>query len=243
MIRKLHCLGLVLVPAVCLTLVLTSSAQNPKGEEDVKDDPAANAVQQVTTAYQLVEFGRKNKAPEALITAAGMLRQVPEPKPLKAEVETERDPSAPKDTGEAPEKIKPLEDQAEDLFTEALVMASKDTRDAVEKLIKAVKARPEPKPEPGTKGALGGPKVINRVLAAKATDNWKITFVGGQPAVVGFRASLVCRISWHGPAGGMIGKDDCMVGRAGWMPVKTATHTLRVHNLSPRPVSYSLFTN
>lgn len=239
MYRKLP--WLCLLPAVCLALALTSSAADRSDPDDAKPTPEGLAVEQVVTAFKLVEYGREQKAPEALITAAGMLRQVPEPRPLKAEVTTEGGEPLPKD---APaEKVKTLKEQADELFAEALEMTPQNLRGPVRRLSDAAKARPEPKPEAGTKGALGGPKTIVRVLNPKGTDVWRIPFVGGQPAIVGFRAARVCRISWEGPAGGVIGRDDCMVGRAAWMPVRTATHTLRVRNLSPIPVAYSLFTN
>lgn len=233
---------LLTIPLLGLALMLTSvQAKQKPDPDDPIDDPQATAVEQIATAYKLVEFGRSNKAPEALITAGGLLRQIPPPKPSEATLEVEGD--TPKNTDAPTEKAKTLKEEAEDLFAEALVMASKDQRDAVQKLVNAIKERPEPKREPGTRGSLGGPKVINRVLPPKGTHNWNIKFIGGQPAVVTFRAALTCRISWHGPAGGVIGKDDCMIGRAAWMPGKNGAHTIRVHNLSPRPVAYSLYTN
>ena len=135
------------------------------------------------------EFGRKEKAAEALITAGSLLLQVQalsggkfgtiKEKPLGAKDE-ELDVAA--------EEEKSFKDQAEDLFDEALAVDGK-TRD----LIKAAKARKYAAPDTTSRDVVGGPRRITRKIDAGGLQVYKFQFRHGRPAGVCVHSTVPMR--------------------------------------------------
>src|SRR5437763_1692817 len=125
MLKKL-CLPLVGV--ALLGLMAPALAQKEKKVEKTAEDVQQERLRQLLTAYDLAAQGRTKNAPEYLITAAGLLRELStlkdlqEMKPLDAQVEvTGEDRPAPADKQAA---VPSLARQAEDLFQEASDMGA-----------------------------------------------------------------------------------------------------------------------
>ena len=90
-----------------------------KPADEPKDDPGVENVGCLATAYKLVDYGRKTKSPEALITAAGILRRMPPAVPLKAQAEDPKQSPPLKD-------LPSLREEADKLLVEAKEMSKND---------------------------------------------------------------------------------------------------------------------
>src|SRR5947209_6961925 len=98
---KLRWLGTLLVVGGCLAVTLPSVADSKKEEppKKVLNPEAAQkeaqeadaTIERLALAFKLREYGLKNHAPEALVTAAGMLRQIPPAVPRTEEPTLEVD--------------------------------------------------------------------------------------------------------------------------------------------------------
>jgi hypothetical protein len=145
MMRKPCVLGVVIAACAALLLQLGSppvcpADESKKGDETlVKVDPAATDVENIGMAYNLADYGRKHKAPEALVTAARILRRI-RTTPLTDKPTIEVDKDAPKADKEKPPAEEPISMLAESdkLLTEAKKMAPDDKliADLVERVSK-----------------------------------------------------------------------------------------------------------
>jgi hypothetical protein len=249
--RSLH--RLTLLAAVgFLFAALPSTAADPKVKPDEAADKRADDVSDIMTAYQLADFGKKFKSPEALITAAGYFRKaaaLQKDKLLKdldqkPEVKDEKD--LPK--GEAPkgDPTPPnFEAEAAKLFDEASTLGLEQKLN-VEPLIKAAKAR-DYKPE-GTRAVIGGPRTITRWIQGGQTHSFKFDFEPLMPLAIGFRATAPLKATvvradndnvWTAAitAGG-VHRGTPGGSRTGVVPV-----TIRFTNVGQQPIQYTLFVN
>ena len=140
---------------------------------------------------------------------------------------------------------KDLQNEAKELLATAR-KASKDQNLNLEKIIKQV--------EDATRGAIGGPKNINRRIGGRDTHTYHIAFAAHIPASVGFQAGIPIRVTVV-----RTGNDNVIAagintrGVCNWFPDtqfkgKAAPgapirYTIRVHNLSKTPTQYRLFSN
>jgi hypothetical protein len=250
----------LLVAAGCLLTATTSTAADPKDKPVSKEkmtpedaaDKRADDVNDIMTAYQLADFGKKHRSPEALITAAGFFRKAAllQKDRLLKEIEERPEVSDEKDLpkGDAPRgdaRAPDFEEEAGKLFDEASTIAL-ELKLNVEPLIKAARAR-EYKSE-ATRAVIGGPRTITRHIRGGQTHVFKFNFEPQMPCAIGFRATMPLKatvvrgdndnvwaaaISTGGMHRGVPG-----ASRSGKVPV-----TIRFTNIGSQPVQYTLFVN
>jgi len=126
--------AILLALAACFAAPATFAGDKEKGKKDGGDkkeerklNESAQAVADVAAAYQLAEFGRRNKAPELLIAAARVI----------GSTKFKDAPIGDKDKVSKPLKVDEVK-EAEDLIAEALKMG-KDS-ESIQALAKAAKA-------------------------------------------------------------------------------------------------------
>ena len=217
-------------------LVGSASAQKPV---EPVDETLGNDVKDIVTAYQLADFGRKHKAPEAILAAATLFRQlakVPLTKVTdKPDLETEG-------TGKPIDKEEPapdLKQLSDDLFDEAEALGAQ-LKLNLTPLIKAAKERPN------TRSPVGGAKFVSRMIGPRDTQTFHFKLIPNQPTQFGFRSTLPLRVTavradndntW---AAGILsyGTFTFHVGgkRSGAVPL-----TLRFHNPNNAPVALQFF--
>ncbi len=169
-----HCAlasALLLVIAAPLTAQEKTGTNHATPEDAAKAKPSAEAdsVQQIHLAHSLIEYGRKNKAPEALITAARILA-------ANGTVELEQKPTHEAAPGAATGESK--DKPACDNSPRALLQEAKElsgNNPAVVALANSVEL---------SRGAVGGPKRTVDVVEPLEADVYKITFRGGETARV-----------------------------------------------------------
>ena len=179
----------------CFTAVLlmaTVSSVFAQGKnEPAEAEKSADLVADLGTAAQLIAFGRGEtneatglkdfKSPEALVAAGAIYFRAHKAtggklKPSDAKVEDE-DGKAIAEEGKAPS----LAEEAEALFDEARAMPTKD-KAGLEALIKQAKATE-------SRGATGGPRVINRTIKTGKAHKIHIAFDPNSPASVTMRGT------------------------------------------------------
>jgi hypothetical protein len=193
-------------------------------------------------AYRLVEIGRKEKMPEALIAAARVLGKI-SIKTVEAKPVVEKEPKEDGAVGAVKTEIKASEaadffDEAKALLAEAKQMGKKNDHvaaladEAAEKLTKA-------------RGAVGGPKQLINGLAPGTSNIWSLVFVGGVPAQVLVRSNngAQLRLEIYSPANNRMIFFTGPVTSASWLPPAAQLDVIRVTNLSPATTLYQLITN
>jgi len=202
--------------------------------EAPKIGPEAKALHAIAAAHRLVDFGRANKVPEALIVAARVIGTTDTQKPDAKD--------------EVPKKEVPeynAAKAAEDLIDEALKMdtVTEAVKQLAEKTRKDLGAR--------IKGAPGGPKVIpGTMLGRDDYDVFRITFRGGEPAEIMVRvepsiADVDLRVI-DGQTGRVVAQDrrpndDCFVR---FYPDSTKQYIVELRNYRRNiNVRYNLYTN
>jgi hypothetical protein len=153
-------------------------AEEKKVTEDKKDIPKpsdedmarAKQAQQVVGAYMLIEYGREQKAPEALITAARIIGTTPT---LKG-----------RESGDAG-KLEPddsVKEEAEKLLKEAETLAAETNpslKESVDSLVKSTRALIAE----NKRGPVGGQRNFSRFFPAGDTGSANIDLVGGYTTV------------------------------------------------------------
>jgi hypothetical protein len=236
---------LIAVSAVCVCVLVglgLTSAQdkakqkgtnvNPAGE--AKSTPAANAVAQIALANSLIEYGRKAKSPEALLTAAQILKRVPAP-PAK-----EEKPETSKNEGPAPpagkKADKPQSDKPEDLLAEAKKMRPDDKHlAALADEIASEKVRGTP---------TGGTTWRGRVDVNHT--NWhKRTFVGGEYAwaTANGDGDTTLTMTVRDQNGNHITSSTGFSPSCSWNPIWTGPFTIYVRNNGGVYNEYTMTTN
>src|ERR1019366_488872 len=141
MLRKWTCL--LAIAGGCLLLTAPSEAQKQKKVETPKEQIQEERLQKLVTALDLAAQGRDKNAPEYLITAAGMLRQLSTIKDLQnmKKLDVKVEVTGDKATVEDKEAtMTSLKQQSDDLFKEASDMGATQGVN-VDKLIKLAKTR------------------------------------------------------------------------------------------------------
>jgi hypothetical protein len=204
----------------------------PEVASKAKPSADADAVKQLHLAHSLIEYGRKNKAPEALITAARILAAQGTSE-MKEKPTHEKAADAPK----ADKKDKAASDNSPKALLEEAKKLSKDNP-AVVALANSVEL---------SRGAVGGPKRNVDVVAALATDQYKIAFRGGEIARVAVSGDGDTRLDLYiyDENGNLVTSqvgpgDDCL---ASWVPRWTGVFVIRVVNRGLLSNRYLILTN
>ena len=169
--------ALALGSALLLANAVAPAADEKKGTNQApaqdaakaKTSAEADAVQQLGLAHSLIEYGRKNKAPEALITAARILA-------ANSTVELAEKPTheAAPDAPKTETKDKPASDDSPKALLEEAKKLSKDNP-AIVALADSLEL---------SRGAVGGPKQAVSVVLPLASDVYNVNFrgAGGCPS-------------------------------------------------------------
>lgn len=220
---------------------------NPEKSEPTEAEKCASLVEELATAAQLAAFGRGElaestglkdlKSPEALVAAGAIYLKAHKAtggkmRPSDAKVE-ESGGGVVAEEGQAPS----LAEEAEALFDEARALPTKD-KAALEALIKQAKAVE-------SRGATGGPRVINRSIKTGKSHNIDIAFDPRSPASVNIRASSKVKFEVLGNRGKLLWHSMGTWGFYNWHPGNggLSNVTIRVTNSAGPPVAYTITTN
>lgn len=235
-------LAILLSSSLSLGSHLTAEDKAPPSDTRGVSD----VVQDLGLAAQLAAYGRGElneltglkdfKSPEALVAAGGItLRAHKETagkiRPSGAEVTEE---------GKAVEEKEietSLESDADALFSEAYEMAA--DKKAIESTIKQAKLIT-------TRGAVGGPRVINRTINSGRTQNIKIEFESNSSASVAMRGTGKTKFEVIGANGNVLWHSQGSFGTYTWhVGGKNARRdiTVRVINSKGPQVAYTIITN
>jgi hypothetical protein len=246
MLRRIAFLALLLAAGVLFAALPSAAdekkADTPDNEKVENAEFKAGLIADLTAAGRLAEFGRKYKAPEALIAAADLLRKVEAKSGGKLEDLTEKptDESG-KEIKDETKKAVDLKDQAAALFVEADTLAAENpkTSAAVTALIKEAEKRTY------DRDVFGGPKRIERAINPGQVHVYHIPFIANLPASVGL-TSQGSTLRFQIKAG-----DNELFGVRGnyanynWTPRggPTRTFTVVVHNVGKQGSVYTLLAN
>jgi hypothetical protein len=185
-----------------------------KTKARIQAEKAQLAIKLLGTAPEVAEFGRKEKAPEALIAAAGMLLKAwslaGEPKEYDGTVEDKDG----KKVDVPAEKAKTLKDQAKAIFEEARDLAKTNAEaTAINVLIKATEARHKEEAREAIT-----PLQVTRKVGAGGDHQYTVKFETHSPASVAFHSTHPVRFEILEPGPGKILE---LVGTSGhytWSP-------------------------
>ena len=232
--RSIHS-ALALGSTLLLAVVTHLLAQEKTGTNQAPPESAAgakpsagdDAVQQIHLAHSLIDYGRKNQAPEALITAARILA-------ANGTVALEEKPAhegagaAPK--GRKKDKAAP-DDSPRALLQEAKELAGNSP--AVVSLANSVEL---------SRDVVGGVKRTVEIVAPLQADVYKLTFRGGEVARAAVSGDGDTRLDLYvyDENGNLVTSqvgpgDDCL---ASWVPRWTGTFVLKVVNRGLLPNRY-----
>jgi hypothetical protein len=214
----------------CLLAAGTPQAagEDKKAEPEAKPNEAGKNVLLIGTAFNLVEYGRKEKAPEMLIAAARILRGIPQGKEGEEKVTAEG--------GDAARKTSPdLVEVSDKLLAEARKMAG-DDKTVLELADRVAKEK--------GRGAFGGPRQYTHQPGGGVNVTWNVHFIPGQLASVSVAGDGVnlLRTTVRGPGGysyswtGYNASTSWVVGRDG-------NTTINVVNLGGSPAYYTVYHN
>lgn len=175
-------LGLVLLPGM--------SAAQKKSEVAEEEQAQDQDIEDLVTAYRLVELGEKNKAPEALITAASLFRKLAkvEMGVFAEKPEITADEGA--DKSELVDEDAPLPDldaQADALFAQALLMGQQ-LKLNLGPLVNVAKNRTI------YRHPIGGPKSKSRMIGPGQNDAYHYKLKANSPTNFGFRSNVPMRV-------------------------------------------------
>jgi hypothetical protein len=244
--RRLICIviaGLLIAPLVI-------AAQGAGDKTDDAQQAQAADVELLAEAHQLAETGQKLKVPEAYVAAGRLLLRLQKQTggklgKIDAEPKIEDDDGNPIKGAKAEvAQVESLEKTADNFFGDALALAVEQKNvEPVRALIKAVKDDPGGASE---RGAIGGPKLIARVIPPRQTHVWAIAFDTHSMAAVGFQATAPCRCRMVNQNGHEFFDQTVRSGKFVWQP-RGKSHLkgfmVTVHNPHKAPVTYRLFTN
>ena len=246
MLRKW--IGLLATIGGCLLLTVPSQAQKQKKVETPKEQIQEERMQKLITAYDLAAQGRTKNAPEYLITAAGMLRQLSSIKDLQDMKVSDVKPEI-KGDGKADldKQIKAptLSEQSDELFKEASDMGA-TLNVNVDKLIKLAKERETTDKE--ERAVVGGPQQIGHLIGAGQHHSYKFMAYTGQPFYWAFQASSPLRVSVvHDENQNAFFLGTTRAVSKSFMPkfhpnpsIKVATITVLIINNSKVPAQYQM---
>jgi len=200
-------LALLLIPSPVDAQKNANGATNSEDEGQIIDD--------LVTAYRLVEFGEKNKAPEALITAASLFRKIARVQmdvcAEKPEITTDMDETK-NDLVDEDAEAPDFDLQAKTLFAQALLMGNELKLD-LGPLVNNAKNRTE------YRHPIGGPKSKSRFIGPHQHDTYHFKLQANAPTNFGFSANVPMRVSVvRNDTNTLLMDRTGIVGSAAWRP-------------------------
>jgi hypothetical protein len=199
---------------LAMTLNVPARAGEKKSKADIEAEKAEQALKLLAASGAAAEFGRAEKAPEALITAGGMLLKARtlagEPREYKEPVEDKEG----KKLDVPAEPVVPLDKQAAALFEEARDLAKTSAEaNALNALIKATEARYKEK----SRAAIT-PLQTTRKIGAGGDHYYTVKFETKSPASVSFTSTHNIRFKIFEPGVGQIFELVGTNGHYHWSP-------------------------
>lgn len=240
---------LAAVVAGCVLFSGTAAwAQKAEAAAERTDaEKTADVVEQVALAAELAAFGRGEmaeatglkdfKSAEALVAAGGILLRVHKQTAGKVKAS---DAKVTDDNGAAVAAdgaANSFGAEAEALFDEARALAKDKT--TIEAQIKQASLVPE-------RGAVGGPRVINRTIQSGRKHVINIPFEANSPASVSMRGTSTTQFEVVGPRGNVLWHSKGAWGYYNWNVGRGGGEkdiTVRVINKGGPPVAYTITTN
>lgn len=200
---------------------------------------AVRQVEEVVLAQELATLGRAKQYPLTLAAAAQILQN----NPIRRLVRSRRQDGLPVRVSGADNKRRSARPDLDPpgILREARVMARGDATTL------AVLRQIERRRPPRTRGAVGGPRVLEDTVAAGASHEHEIFFAGRQPAIVVVvgdgDTQLGC--SAHDDSGMLLAADSTGGRRCvlKWLPTRTASVRVLISNPGRVWNSYLLTTN
>ncbi|QDU28370.1 hypothetical protein ETAA8_34700 [Anatilimnocola aggregata] len=241
---------LAAVVAACMMFSVTV-AQAQKAVEGSADqteaEKTAELVEKVALAAELTAFGRGEladatglkdfKSPEALVAAGGILLRLHKQtggKVNPANAEVTEDGKAVAAEGET----NSFAHEAAALFDEARALPSKD-KSALEAQIKQAELVTE-------RGAVGGPRVISRIVKSGKAQHVDLAFEPHSPASISMRGTGKVQFEVIGPGGKVLWHSQGSWGFYNFQPGRAADNKgikIKVINGGGPPVAYTITTN
>lgn len=242
-----HGLAGVVILAALLALGLPEGALAQKkkksDEQTTPEEQKSQVIQDMTTAYRLIEVGRdkNHPAPEALVTAAGLFRKLArvqmEALAEKPTIEVSKDAPAGTQAVDEVDKAPDLDEEAELLFIEAQALGKQLKLDLAP-LISQVKSRPT------TRAPIGGPRQVHRHIGGNQAQSYHFKLESHRPTYMGFVASFPMRITVvrgdndHVYTDHMAAVGQYVFANPGDAPRSHVPITIRIHNVSHQKGSY-----
>jgi hypothetical protein len=157
----------LLAPPVAMAADAAKKGSNADAAKATASSPATQAVEAIATAHALARYGDARKDPLALITAAKLKKEAG-----GQDATFER--TGKSQPGEAKGK-------ADTMSVEALIERAKALSAGRADLV----ALADDVLKGSARGAAGGPRSTRTVVRGGGTDQFRITFIGGEPAAVG----------------------------------------------------------
>jgi hypothetical protein len=244
--RKSRWLMAVVIGGSVMVSLASRTRADDKDKPPSDEELRAQMVKCLATAAEVEQFGRKHKAPEALVSAGGILLKVDaltRGKMEKLEGDVEDDKGNKLDV--PAEEEKSLKEQANKLFSEAREMgASMDLRPGtVEALIKAARVRNYSADEEFKgRGAIGGPKRITRKIQAGGHQVHSVRFRANEVASIAFQSNYPVRLRIVSPGQGDLSNNIVQTNFYNWVPRQPITIRISVQNLGHN-AQYTITTN
>lgn len=225
----------VLLTGMAIAMTITGAAFSQQQGPNLADGEKKEqneVVRLLDTSARLVEYGRKNKEPTALILAAQMRQKV-------ALTEVDRKPQSEGGAADTAQKGAAPEQTVDSILDEARKMAAGDK--VIAQMADDVKAS-------ASKGRVGGPGVNKSSIRAGAIDWYRgVQFAGGryaEVAAVGDGDTDLDLYVYDGN-GNLICSDTDLSDRTycGWTPRWTGPFTIKIVNRGGVFNRYTFVTN
>jgi hypothetical protein len=250
MTKTISRLGWVPLLAGLVLAALAVEAAPETGPAKANKEAQRNA-EKMITALKLKDWGWgtnrtaktvENASVDMLITAARMLKELPQPKKLEVKPIVTNSKDAPKGTdtklSEAQEfdpgkEADAILKRAEDILAVDPGLEAK--RPHYEALIKDVRNMPR------TKAPAGGPKVVQRAIGPMQTHSYSWDWTPNESGMVSFQSATAMRVQVVQESGGVVFADSVIsAGTPTFQPSgkEAVKITVRVQNLEKKPALY-----
>lgn len=212
----------------------------------VEETPGSVELQNLTTAEDLVRYGRESKSPIALLTAAELLGTVPCLEGEDKHVETKENEVKPEDAEVDNTQESPLPSDPLSLIEEAKTMSENNPNIVAlaEELTKKLEGITPP-----AKGEIDGPYgYYNNWIPGYSTDTWTLVYYGNSPAEVAVSSMTYgddLDLYVYDEYYNYITAEDSNYcdSYASWWPSWTGTFYVDVKNYQGWATYYDLYTN
>lgn len=196
--------------------------------------PAAENVRLLSVAYYLVDFGRKSRAPEALIAAASLISSI-------ETSEWSPKPRSQKNATAASAGV-PSRERASRCEPDALIQEARTMDPTLQGMGHRVGHKMSVR-----RNSIGGPKYATGTAPASTTEVYELSFRGGEWARVAAKGDEASDLDLYvyDEDGNLVASDTgpsdaCLVE---WVPARTGKFLIHVVNTGSVDSNYEIVTN